>query len=90
MKLKHIAISLLGTGLLTTTSCVNDLDVFPLDPDITTSNKAYDSAESYTQALNKIYSVWALSGQDGAGSSDISGLDAGNTVLLRCWFTLQT
>lgn len=90
MKLKYITASLLAAGLLSTTGCVNDLDVFPLDSSVVTSNVAYDSAESYTMALNKIYSVWALSGQNGAGDSDISGLDAGNTVLLRCWFTLQT
>ena len=90
MKLKYITASLLATGLLSMSGCVNDLEVFPLDPDVVTSNVAYDSAESYTMALNKIYSVWALSGQDGAGSSDIAGLDPGNTVLLRCWFTLQT
>lgn len=90
MKLKYITASLLAAGALTFTGCVNDLDVFPLDPDVVTSNVAYDSPESYTMALNKIYSVWALSGQADAGSSDISGLDPGNTVLLRCWFTLQT
>lgn len=90
MKLKYITASLLAAGLVTFSGCVNDLDVFPLDPDVVTSDKAYSTAESYTQALNKIYSVWALSGQDGAGSSDISGLDPGNTVMLRCWFTLQT
>ena len=90
MKLKYIAASLLAAGLFTFSGCVNDLDVFPLDPDVVTSNVAYDSPESYTMALNKIYSVWALSGQDGNSSSDIAGLDPGNTVLLRCWFTLQT
>lgn len=89
MKLKYFTSSILAAGLLSVTGCVNDLDVFPLDPNVQTSNVAYDSAESYTQALNKIYSVWALAGQDGANSSDISGLDAGETVLLRCWYTLQ-
>lgn len=49
----------------------------------------HTDAESYTKGLHKIYSVWALSGQDGSSSSDISGLDAGNTALLRCWWTLQ-
>lgn len=89
MKLKYTITALFTAGLLGTTSCVNDLDVFPLDPNVNSSNVAYDSAESYMQALAKIYSVWAFSGQNGAGDSDISGLDAGNTVLLRCWFTLQ-
>ena len=90
MKLKYITASLLAAGLFTTTGCVNDLEVFPLDPNVSTAEDAYATAEGYTQALNKIYSVWALSGQNDPGESDINGLDAGNTVLLRCWFTLQT
>ncbi|WP_294616094.1 RagB/SusD family nutrient uptake outer membrane protein [uncultured Bacteroides sp.] len=89
MKMKYITASLLSTALLSLTGCVGDLDVFPLDEKVVASDKAYSDAESYTKALNKIYSVWALSGQDGANSSDISGLDPGNTVLLRCWWTLQ-
>ena len=72
-----------------TSSCVNDLNVQPLDPTQITASKAYTDSLSYAEGLNKIYSVWALSGQDGAGASDISGLDPGNTVLLRSWWTLQ-
>lgn len=70
------------------TGCVNDLDVQPLDPTVVTAERAYTDAESYAKGLNKIYSVWALSGQTGS-DSDIAGLDAGNTVLLRCWWTMQ-
>lgn len=75
--------------LLGATACTNDLNVEPLDPTVSTANRAYADAASYEKALAKIYSVWALSGQDGAGGSDISELDAGNTVLFRSWFTLQ-
>lgn len=74
---------------MTTTGCVGDLDVTPLNEHTIDASKAYATAEDYTKGLNKIYSVWALSGQDGAGSSDISGLDPGNTALLRCYFTLN-
>ena len=80
----YIAVVLMGI-----TACTNDLNVEPLDPTVSTANRVYTDAESYQKALFKIYSVWALSGQDGAGGSDISGLDAGNTVLFRSWFTLQ-
>ena len=71
------------------TACTSDLDVEPLDPTVSTANRVYADAANYPKALDKIYSVWALSGQDGAGGSDISDLDAGNTVLFRSWFTLQ-
>lgn len=89
MKTRKYLFAAAAAALLSMSSCVNDLDVKPLDPSVSTSDKAYSTAESYNQGLFKIYSGWALSGQDGAGGSDISGLDAGNTALMRCWFTLQ-
>ena len=78
-----------AVALLVAGACANDLDVEPLDPTVSTANRVYADAANYQKALDKIYSVWALSGQDGAGGSDISDLDAGNTVLFRSWFTLQ-
>ena len=78
-----------AVALLVAGACTNDLDVEPLDPTVSTANRVYADAANYQKALDKIYSVWALSGQDGAGGSDISDLDAGNTVLFRSWFTLQ-
>ncbi len=89
MKFRNIIAAISLAATLSFSSCVNDLEVFPLDENVLSADKAYSTAESYTQALNKIYSVWALSGQAGAGDSDISGLDAGNTVLFRAWWTLQ-
>ena len=77
------------TSLLVITACTNDLNVEPLDPMVSTANQVYSDPANYEKALFKIYSVWSLSGQDGAGGSDISELDAGNTVLFRSWFTLQ-
>ncbi|MBQ8521076.1 MAG: RagB/SusD family nutrient uptake outer membrane protein [Bacteroides sp.] len=74
---------------MTFTACTNDLNVEPLDSTVSTANRVYSDPANYERALFKIYSVWALSGQDGAGGSDISELDAGNTVLFRSWFTLQ-
>ena len=76
-------------AFLVLVACTNDLNVEPLDPTVSTATTVYRDAAGYEKALAKIYSVWALSGQDGPGSSDISGLDAGNTVLFRSWFTLQ-
>lgn len=88
MKKKYYILASLLTCLTSFGACVGDLDVQPLDPTVVTAERAYTDAESYTQGLNKIYSVWALSGQNG-GDSDIAGLDGGNTVLMRCWWTMQ-
>lgn len=92
MKTRNIFYSaLLAAGMMGGfTSCVGDLDVTPLDPTVNTGDRAYTSAEDYENALAKIYGIWAMSGQDGAGSSDIWLGDSGNTTLVRSWFILQT
>ena len=89
MKINYIKTTILASAMSLMCSCVGDLDVMPLDPNVMTSEDAYSTPEGYIQGLKKIYSVWALSGQDNAGASDLEGMDAGNTVLLRCWWTLQ-
>lgn len=89
MKVNYIKTTILASAMSLMCSCVGDLDVMPLDPNVMTAEDAYSTPESYLQGLKKIYSVWALSGQDNAGASDLEGMDAGNTVLLRCWWTLQ-
>lgn len=88
MKKKYYILASMLACLTSFTGCVGDLDVQPLDSTVVTAERAYTDAASYTKGLNKIYSVWALSGQ-GGDDSDIAGLDAGNTVLLRCWWTMQ-
>lgn len=89
MKMNYIKTIILTSAMSMMCSCIGDLDVMPLDPNVMTSEDAYSTPEGYIQGLKKIYSVWALSGQDNAGASDLEGMDAGNTVLLRCWWTLQ-
>lgn len=88
MKAKYLLIPFAGLSL-GFTSCVNDLNVKPLDKTIVTGDIAYSDPASYEKALMKIYSVWCMSGQDGESSTDISGLDPGNAQLLRSWWTLQ-
>lgn len=88
MKKKYI-FTLAAGALLTYSSCTGDLEVQPLDENVVTAEKAYSSNEAYVQGLLKIYSVWAISGQDGDGSTDIAGLDAGNCQLFRCWWNLN-
>lgn len=70
-------------------SCLGDLDVKPLDPNRETPDDAYAKEGAYLSGLMKIYSVYAMSGQDGEGSSDITGMDGGNTQLLRSWWNIQ-
>ena len=61
-------------------SCVNDLDVNPIDPTL--------SAEVDNDALfNKCYASMATAGNGGAnGDCDIDGLDGGTTGFMRQMF----
>lgn len=88
MKIKYLFASIAVAATMMT-GCVGDLDVTPLDPSINMADEAYKNAESYTMALNKLYAEWALPGQNGAGDGELGGGDAGLSVLMRCWWTLQ-
>lgn len=88
MKTKILFISFIVFSLVMS-SCLGDLDVTPLDPNRETADNVYSKEGGYLSGLMKIYSVYAMSGQDGEGSSDISGMDGGNTQLLRSWWNIQ-
>lgn len=70
---------------LGTTSCVGDLDLNPIDPNL-------ESPESPTILINEAmecYQVMATSGQEGPGSSIISGLDNGRGQYTRALFMMN-
>jgi hypothetical protein len=70
--------------MLTTNSCMKDLDTVPIDPDQVTSVELFENPESYKHVLAKLYAGLAVSGQTGPhGNSDISGLDEGYGQYLR-------
>lgn len=70
-------------------SCLGDLNTKPLDETIFTDDKAYQNEAGYTQGLAKLYAALALSGQNGAASSEISGTDAGTSAFIRSLWYLQ-
>lgn len=73
-----------------TTSCVNDLDVTPIDPNITLPEDVLNSIEAYQQLLAKCYSSLAVSSSEGpGGEADISGVDGGYGQYMRALFCLQ-
>lgn len=83
--IKYIYIALTSIIL---TSCVNDLDVSPIDPDSNNASTVFSTEEGTKGALAKIYSSFAYNGQ-GDGAEEIQGLreDFGN--FLRQYFLLQ-
>lgn len=72
------------------TSCVNDLDVVPIDPDDQTTATVYDNPAAYKQILAKIYAGLATTGQQGpAGKPDIAGIDEGFSSYIRQYWYHQ-
>ncbi|QZE14027.1 RagB/SusD family nutrient uptake outer membrane protein [Halosquirtibacter laminarini] len=81
------AIALASLGL---TSCLNDLDVQPIDPDVTTPNNVYTSEAAFESVLAKCYSGLAVSGTKGpAGDPDLSRGDEGHGEYWRGYFYLS-
>ena len=72
------------------TSCVGDLDVTPIDPNLDTPENVLTSTEAYNQILAKCYSGLSVSSPDGdSGDPDIQGIDGGFGQYLRALFNVQ-
>ena len=72
------------------TSCVKDLDVTPIDPNLDTPENVLTGTEAYNQMLAKCYSGLAVSSPDGSsGDPDIEGIDGGFGQYLRALFNMQ-
>lgn len=78
---------LAGMGL---TSCVKDLDVTPIDPNLNTSDKQLTTQQDYMNFLAGVYTGYAVSGYYGPdGGPSISGLDGGASQYFRGLFNLN-
>lgn len=72
------------------TSCFGDLDVKPIDKDVTTSADVYTTPESYKSGLAKLYASFVLTGQQGpAGNNDLNTSDEGNTSFMRMMWNME-
>jgi starch-binding outer membrane protein, SusD/RagB family len=71
-------------------SCIGDLDVKPIDPNVKTSADVYTDTESYKAGLAKLYAAFALTGQQGpAGAGDVGGVDEGFSCFIRSLWNLN-
>lgn len=72
-------------------SCVNDLDQLPKDPNIYTGSSFAENPREYLAGvMGKCYSGIAVSGQGGeSGSADIGGLDGGTSQYGRTLFIMN-
>lgn len=71
-------------------SCVDDLNVTPIDPNIVLPEEVLCSEDAFNKLLAKCYQGLACSSSDGEGGGpDISGVDGGYGQYLRAMFHLQ-
>lgn len=85
---KIFKLSYLLFGLLAV-SCTGDLDVKPEDDDQFLSDDFFSTEDSYKKGLAGVYGNLSLTGANGAGSSNISGVDAGTSQYGRCLWYMQ-
>ena len=88
---KFIYITTIFTGLLLiASSCVKNMDLKPVDPDVITAAAVFDDPQAYTQFMAKCYAGLAVGGQEGGdGMPDISGIDGGFSQYLRQYWYHQ-
>src|SRR5215216_935336 len=83
--IKLIAVAVIGVSV-SLTACKKDLT----PKNAVTTDKVYTDFANYKQILAKLYSSFALSGQQGpAGNPDIAGIDEGFGNYLREYYNMQ-
>lgn len=87
---KYLSICLLSMMFIGFTSCEDDMDVGPNDPNAFLDDDFYSQPGAYQSALAGVYANLTLTGIRGSGSSNIEGLDAGTSQYGRGLMNLQT
>ena len=88
--IKVLMLAVAGVFALGISSCVNDLDVTPIDPNVQLPEDVLKDEAAFEALLAKCYMGLACSGSDGAnGGPDINGVDGGFGQYLRAYFNLQ-
>ncbi|MDI1257529.1 MAG: RagB/SusD family nutrient uptake outer membrane protein [Flavobacterium sp.] len=70
-------------------SCESDMDVISKDDDVLSPEQLFSTPEGYKQSLGGVYGNLSLTGTGDAGSSFLSGIDAGTSNFNRCLWYLQ-
>ena len=84
-KIFFTGLSIFSMSLLI--SCHKDLDRMPINGQ--TSEIVYSTPKGYKLAFAKVYGSYAMTGNDGSGSGDIQGIDAGTSDFLRLYWGAQ-
>jgi starch-binding outer membrane protein, SusD/RagB family len=87
MNRKVLILSVVFTTLIIT-SCIKDLDVKPIDPNVILSSNLLDRPGAMKQTLAKLYAGFITRGQNG-DDNDINTSDANFTCFIRAWWNVQ-
>lgn len=71
-------------------SCTDDLNIKPIDDDTLLADDAFNDEGAYRQLLAGVYANLSLTGTEGPGNSNLSGIDAGTSQFGRVLLYLQT
>lgn len=71
-------------------SCTDDLNITPNDDDTLLGEDLFENENAYKRVLAGVYANLALTGTDGAESSNIEGIDAGTSQFGRVLLYMQT
>ncbi len=87
---KYLTGGLIAVSLFMT-SCVNDLNLEPIDPNVLVSSAIADRPGAAIQSLAKCYASFVQPGQNGGndGDVDIAGINGGFGVYTRSLFNMQ-
>lgn len=86
-KYKFLAVAAIAAGL---SSCVGDLNVTPIDPNIDLPEDILNTQEAYKQLLAKCYQGLCCSSSYGtSGDPDMQGVDGGYGQYMRAIVNLQ-
>lgn len=76
--------------IFTFISCTDDLNITPNDDDTLLGEDLFENEGAYRQVIAGVYANLALTGTEGAGSSNIEGIDAGTSQFGRVLLYMQT
>ncbi|WP_010136927.1 RagB/SusD family nutrient uptake outer membrane protein [Ochrovirga pacifica] len=77
-------------AVMALSSCTDELDQNPIDPDSFTEQNVFANEESVKSALAKVYASLVLTGQKGPdGLADIDGIDEGTSQFSRMLFYMN-
>jgi hypothetical protein len=87
-RFKVLFIALVGLTIFT--SCEDDLNVPLEDNQDVLASEIFANEDAYLRVLGGVYANFSLTGTDGAGNSNIQGLDAGTSQYGRVLLYMQT